>query len=243
MDLPINKIICGDCLKVVKDWPDNCVDLVLTDPPYNKKIKYENYQDDLTTKQYNKFIYKYLSLVLEKSSGKIVLVVGSMLLWSWWQYLKEAKVISVKIGAVTYNREKNMRLQWCPVLTTVSSNKLVYDLWENIRWTFEGYYYKEKRYDHPAQTPLKLMLQCVDLFSTVGGLIVDTFCGSGTACVSAKMLGRRYIGIDTSKKSCEITRKRLKGVRPNIFEKSKKKKRIEIASFGLSIKKNKRRLK
>ena len=29
-----NTIICGDCLEVMKDWPDGCVDLVLTDPPY-----------------------------------------------------------------------------------------------------------------------------------------------------------------------------------------------------------------
>ena len=32
--LPINQIICGDCLEVMKDWPDGCVDLALTDPPY-----------------------------------------------------------------------------------------------------------------------------------------------------------------------------------------------------------------
>ena len=32
--MPENTIICGDCLEVMKDWPDNCVDLVLTDPPY-----------------------------------------------------------------------------------------------------------------------------------------------------------------------------------------------------------------
>ncbi len=31
----INKIICGDCLEVMKQMPDKCVDLVLTDPPYN----------------------------------------------------------------------------------------------------------------------------------------------------------------------------------------------------------------
>jgi DNA modification methylase len=30
----VNQIICGDCLEVMKDWPDKCVDLVLTDPPY-----------------------------------------------------------------------------------------------------------------------------------------------------------------------------------------------------------------
>ncbi len=34
MDLPINKIICGDCIEVMKDWPGNCIDTIITDPPY-----------------------------------------------------------------------------------------------------------------------------------------------------------------------------------------------------------------
>ena len=34
IDKYINSIICGDCLEVMKDWPDNCVDLVLCDLPY-----------------------------------------------------------------------------------------------------------------------------------------------------------------------------------------------------------------
>ncbi|KKL78859.1 hypothetical protein LCGC14_2020610, partial [marine sediment metagenome] len=31
----INKVICGDCLKIMKDIPDNSIDLVVTSPPYN----------------------------------------------------------------------------------------------------------------------------------------------------------------------------------------------------------------
>ena len=34
MELPINQIINGDCLEVMKDWPDGCIDLICTDPPY-----------------------------------------------------------------------------------------------------------------------------------------------------------------------------------------------------------------
>lgn len=34
IDQYINKIICGDCLEVMREMPDGCVDLVLTDPPY-----------------------------------------------------------------------------------------------------------------------------------------------------------------------------------------------------------------
>ncbi len=32
--LPVNEIVHGDCLEVMRDWPDNSVDAVVTDPPY-----------------------------------------------------------------------------------------------------------------------------------------------------------------------------------------------------------------
>ncbi|MDD2625945.1 MAG: site-specific DNA-methyltransferase [Candidatus Methanomethylophilus sp.] len=32
--LDVNQIYCGDCLDIMRDMPDKCVDLVLTDPPY-----------------------------------------------------------------------------------------------------------------------------------------------------------------------------------------------------------------
>ena len=31
-----NQIICGDCLEVMKTFPDNSIDLIITSPPYNK---------------------------------------------------------------------------------------------------------------------------------------------------------------------------------------------------------------
>lgn len=42
-----NKIICGDALEVLRQIPDNSVDLVLTDPPYNENYKYRgsNFKD------------------------------------------------------------------------------------------------------------------------------------------------------------------------------------------------------
>ena len=32
--IPLNTIICGDCEKVLDDFPDNCIDLIITSPPY-----------------------------------------------------------------------------------------------------------------------------------------------------------------------------------------------------------------
>lgn len=40
-----DRIICGDSLAVLKEFPDNCVDLILTSPPYNFGLDYEGQQD------------------------------------------------------------------------------------------------------------------------------------------------------------------------------------------------------
>lgn len=39
-ELPIGKIIAGDCLEVTPDWPDGCVDLVFCSPPYEDARTY-----------------------------------------------------------------------------------------------------------------------------------------------------------------------------------------------------------
>lgn len=37
--LPLDKIICGDCEKVLKAFPENCIDLIVTSPPYADRRK------------------------------------------------------------------------------------------------------------------------------------------------------------------------------------------------------------
>ncbi len=39
-DIETNKIIKGDCLKVMKQLPNNCIDLIITDPPYGDNVAY-----------------------------------------------------------------------------------------------------------------------------------------------------------------------------------------------------------
>ena len=33
-EIPTNKIICADCLEVIKDWPSDSIDCCVTSPPY-----------------------------------------------------------------------------------------------------------------------------------------------------------------------------------------------------------------
>ena len=49
----INRIILGDCLEVIKNIPDNSVDVTFADPPFNLKKKYNGYKDN---KEFNTYL-------------------------------------------------------------------------------------------------------------------------------------------------------------------------------------------
>lgn len=40
MEIPVNQIVCGDCRDILKNWPDNSVDLVFASPPYEDARTY-----------------------------------------------------------------------------------------------------------------------------------------------------------------------------------------------------------
>ncbi|MBI3305764.1 site-specific DNA-methyltransferase [Candidatus Nomurabacteria bacterium] len=68
-ELPINKIICGDAVKVMEKMPDNSIDLTVTSPPYDELRDYKGYSFDFEN------IAKQLFRVTKKG-GIVVWVVG-----------------------------------------------------------------------------------------------------------------------------------------------------------------------
>ena len=67
---------------------------------------------------------------------------------------------------------------------------------------------------HPTVKPIKLMSYLIILGSRQNGIILDPFVGSGTTCIAAKMLKRKYIGFDDDKEYIEIAQCRLGAVEP-----------------------------
>jgi site-specific DNA-methyltransferase (adenine-specific) len=62
---------------------------------------------------------------------------------------------------------------------------------------------------HPTQKPEKLMAKLILASSNPGDVILDPFAGSGTTAVTAKKLGRHYIGIEQNEQYCVWTELRL----------------------------------
>ncbi len=67
----------------------------------------------------------------------------------------------------------------------------------------------KERVGYPTQKPILLLEQIIKLVTNEGDLVLDPFCGSGTTCVAAKLLGRQYIGIDKSNEAVELAVGRL----------------------------------
>ena len=59
--LETNKIINGDCVKVMASLPESCVDLVVTSPPYNVGIDYDSHNDRQSMEDYWQFTKDWLS--------------------------------------------------------------------------------------------------------------------------------------------------------------------------------------
>jgi DNA modification methylase len=201
-ELPINQIICDDCLEVMRDWPDKCVDLVLTDPPWNL-----GYFDN-DNKPWNEYA-KWLDGVKQECE-RIANVV--------WIFQ------SIKDVAYTAHIFKEWRMfasikNFCQMVPTQIPNSFDVAFYNNS----EGYQGNGRNWHlgqnsiisnsqtgHPTSRPLDTIIYILNMYNAQ--IILDPFCGSGTTCVAAKMLGRRYIGIDISPEYCKIAEERLKAV-------------------------------
>jgi site-specific DNA-methyltransferase (adenine-specific) len=66
---------------------------------------------------------------------------------------------------------------------------------------------------HPTVKPIKLMSYLITLGSRKGDTVLDCFLGSGTTGVAAKLLSRKFIGIELSEDYLKIAQERIKGVK------------------------------
>ncbi|MGA2280104.1 MAG: DNA methyltransferase [Verrucomicrobiota bacterium] len=69
-----------------------------------------------------------------------------------------------------------------------------------------------ERLGYPTQKPLALLERMIKASSNENDIVLDAFCGCGTALVAAQNLKRQWIGIDISPTACRVMAKRLRDV-------------------------------
>lgn len=205
--IPENSIICGDCLEVMKDWyncvDENLVDLILTDPPWPEAMWWKDAEQ----------LFLRAGPLMSELSTRIVVVLGcdtppAMLHTIHKPYLRTAWLRYARPhykGRILYSGDVAYAFGPAP---KVSEGQFLIP-GECTKTATNG---DEKILEHPCVRPIEHFLWLIKHFSRKSEIVLDPFCGSGTTCVAAKMLGRRFIGIDISEKYCEIARQRLEAV-------------------------------
>jgi DNA modification methylase len=125
-----------------------------------------------------------------------------------------------------YNREKMEQLEADGKLVYSKSGMVyekrflddskgvaVQDLWTDISM-LRGINEAGERLGYPTQKPEALLERIIITSSNEGDIVLDPFCGCGTAIVAAQKLNRKWIGIDITYLAIGLMEWRLKNITP-----------------------------
>jgi len=211
----LDRVICGDCLEVMKGIPDGSVNLVLTDPPFNCGKDFDN--DNLGEIEYFKWLDRIYGMIYLKMKNNTPFVTECSkrylpqtlsLLNNYFNYEHQIIIYynnQCRRGKIGWN---NYSISlWC----SKGKSKLQYHYMDVFSTPFE----KEiKNINHKSPKFIKPYKKLVDLFSKENDIILDPFLGSGTTAVACKQLNRHYIGIEISPEYCKIAEERLRNTDP-----------------------------
>lgn len=214
----INKVICGDCLEVMKYIPDGAVDLVLNDYPFNIQFETElNYGDfqDLVNFESHRILV---------NGGNYAVINNPTNLFNYGHTYSKYFVFRngiplIRKGAfrpawmLGFQHNylwllcKNHKKVWYGSRTNHNKESLT-DVWGDIEYR-NGYRGSGGAW-HPQAVQIDLTKRIIELTTKENDVVMDCFLGSGTTAVAAKQLGRKYIGIEINPEYCRIAEDRLR---------------------------------
>jgi len=216
----LDSIATGDCIDVMKELPNGCVDLVVADPPFNVNYDYSNGLDD------NLPLGEYLDWleVVMRQAERICREGRLLFLWQAmphclpaWNRFPQARLMA---GCKDFVQLRKVDVQWAtdPILFWHKGSTR-YDfassggqMGSRRDWVV-GNHMAERLLGegswHPCPRPMAHLWYIIGQWSNPGDVIFDPFMGSGTTAVAAKKLGRHFFGCDINPEYVELARERV----------------------------------
>lgn len=226
MNLPLNQIIQGDAIEVLKTLPTEDF-ITLTDPPYNQGYHYENGGDDLPEEEYIKLlsVIKRPAIVIhypEETINILPKILGKCDDVIAWVYPsntgKQHRLISFwglkpdrsKVKQPYKNLEDKRIIER---MANGAEGADSYD-WLEINQVKNV---SEEKTDHPCQIPVHLVEKVLLMSTKEGDTVFDPFGGSGTTAVACANLKRNYICIEKEPKYVKICHERIASMTKGMF--------------------------
>lgn len=239
-----NKIILGDCLEVMKEIPDDSIDMVLCDLPYGTtQCKWDTIIPlDELWKQYNRVCKQRAPIILTAAqpfTSALIMSNPKFFKYNWiWEKSKATGYLNAKKMPMRAHEDVCVFYRKPPVYNPqmVQGNPYnkgsahrptdVYGrqretLVKNdtgLRYPRTVQYFKtsesEGKVYHPTQKPLALFEYLIKTYSNEGDLILDNCIGSGTTALACLATKRKYIGIEKEEKYFNITNERISKFNP-----------------------------
>jgi len=130
-----------------------------------------------------------------------------------WAYSKDQMEKLHEEGRIGYSKKGYPRLK---IYLDEMPGVPLQDIWSDIRPVQSQ---AKERLGYPTQKPEALLERIIKSSSNPFDLLLDPFCGCGTAIVVAHRLGRKWIGIDISPTACNLMEQRMRvglSVSPNV---------------------------
>ncbi|MBI4242753.1 MAG: site-specific DNA-methyltransferase [Planctomycetes bacterium] len=108
----------------------------------------------------------------------------------------------------TVRQAKHKTISFGRITKTHPLGKVPEDVWEIPFINSQA----KERLGYPTQKPEALLERIIKASSNKGDIVLDAFCGCGTALAVAGMLGRHWIGIDISPSAVALVKNRLKKI-------------------------------
>lgn len=228
-------LINGDCFEALKNIPDNSIDLILTDPPYNiAKYSTGNLKFDWRSEINNNVAeWDLIQLCpddLVSEFKRILKPTGNIFIFCSYNiigdYHKAFDPVFDTFQFMVWHKTNpvpNFRKS-----SFLNSCELIVACWnKGHTWNFtkqsEMHNFiecgicmgKERVKDengknlHPTQKPVKVLKRIIEIASNENDTVLDCFSGVGSTGVAALEMNRKYIGIEIDEKYCDEAKKRI----------------------------------